>query len=135
MPTILSFRTSKHTPFEAMFGRTAKLSVDFNVMDDYNVIQQLQEYFDSDEPDHGEWAAKRQKLNEAVKQNIEMAQQKQKMYYDTKHGAWDRHRPKFLHPRKPRTSVCTAIVSCQRPGATWSCVIHVINGSTCSVLG
>ena len=24
---------------------------------------------------------------------------------------------------------------CQRPGATWSRVIHVINGSTCSVLG
>ena len=67
--------SSKHTPFEAMFGRTAKLPVDFNVMGDYNVTQQLQEYFDSDEPDHGERAAKRRKLNEAVKQNIEMAQQ------------------------------------------------------------
>ena len=46
-----------------------KLPVDFNVMGDYNVTQQLQEYFDSNEPDHGERAAKQQKLNEAVKQN------------------------------------------------------------------
>ena len=112
--------SSKHTPFEAMFGRTAKLPVDFNVMGDYNVTQQLQEYFDSDEPDHGERAAKRQKLNEAVKQNIEMAQQKQKMYYDTKHGAWDKHRPKFLHPRKPKN--IRLYCNCLMP-ETWSDMI------------
>ena len=45
-------------------------------------------FFDRESLDHSEKATKWQKLNEAVKQNMEMAQQKQ-MYYDAKlmHGA------------------------------------------------
>ena len=38
-------------------------------------------------PDSDERDAKRRKIEEAVKKNIEQVQQKQKTYYDRKHGA------------------------------------------------
>ena len=79
--------SSRHTPFEAMFGRIAKLPIDFNAMDSYDPDKQLDDYADSTEPDDNDRKAKRQKLDESIRRNIGMAQQKQKHYYDAKHGA------------------------------------------------
>ena len=80
--------STKHTPFEAMFGRVARLPIDFNAMDHYDPDQQLEDYEESfDHDDDDDRKAKRQKLDESIKNNIEIAQQKQKKYYDAKHGA------------------------------------------------
>ncbi len=44
--------SSRHTPLEAMFGRTAQLPIDFNAIDNYDTTQQLMDYLDSNEPDN-----------------------------------------------------------------------------------
>lgn len=78
--------STKHSPFEAMFGRVARLPVDCNT-DNIDTDQKLEAYTNLRNPDSEERDAKRQKIEEAVKENIEQAQQKQKAYYDRKHGA------------------------------------------------
>ena len=47
----------------------------------------LEVFHEARSPDDQEIAAKRQKISEEVKQNIAKAQEKQKAYYDRKHGA------------------------------------------------
>ena len=79
--------STKHTPFEAMFGRMARLPVDFNASINFDADAKLKEFMDAKTNDSLERAAKRQKTEEAVKSNIEQAQKKQKEYYDLKHGA------------------------------------------------
>ena len=79
--------SSKHTPFEAMFGRVARLPVDINTDKQYDPDRILQQILASDEPDEEERSAKRRKTEADVKANIEKAQQKQKEYYDRKHDA------------------------------------------------
>ena len=37
--------STKHTPFEAMYGR-AKLPIDFNAVQDYNADEKLQEFLE-----------------------------------------------------------------------------------------
>ena len=72
-----SFQEStKHSPFEAMFGRVARLPIDCN-MDNIDANQKVEVHGEARSPDAKERAAKRQKISEAVKHNIEKAQQKQ----------------------------------------------------------
>ena len=47
----------------------------------------LEVFHEARSPDDQEIAAKRQKISEEVKQNIAKTQEKQKAYYDRKHGA------------------------------------------------
>ena len=78
--------SSRHTPFEAMFGRVAKLPVDFNTASTHSPEEKLQEYLTAADPLEGEREAKRRKTEDAIKANIQTAQQKQKHYYDKRHG-------------------------------------------------
>lgn len=82
--------SSKFTPFEVMFGRMAKLPIDFNALELYDVQEKLQEFQDDDESFENMLTTldkKRSEMNELVKENIVSAQKKQKEYYDKKHGA------------------------------------------------
>lgn len=63
--------STKHTPFEAMFDRQARLPVDFN---SYFPEQQAKEFEDANEPSFSCQQAKRQKMEENVKSNIAVAQ-------------------------------------------------------------
>lgn len=56
-------------------------------MDYYNPHKQLEDYADCIEEDDDDSKAKGQKLDESIKKNTVIAQQKQKQYYDMKHGA------------------------------------------------
>ena len=38
--------STKHTQFEAMYGRRAKLPIDFNAVQDYNADEKLQEFLE-----------------------------------------------------------------------------------------
>ena len=42
--------SSRHTPFQAMFGRQAKLPVDFNVEEDYDPAEKLKHHLCSHDP-------------------------------------------------------------------------------------
>lgn len=79
--------STKHTPFEAMFGRVGRLPVDFNATSNYDADAKLEAYMEAEDECSFERAAKRRKTEEAIKANIEQAQKKQKEYYDQKHGA------------------------------------------------
>ena len=58
--------STKHTPFEAMFGRIGHLLVNF-----INFDAKLKEFMDAKTNDSLERAAKRRNTEEAVKSNIE----------------------------------------------------------------
>ena len=79
--------STKHTPFEAMFGRRARLPIDINAESSYCPEQKLSEFLDMSEPDIEETKATRSTVQELVKKNIKAAQIKQKNHYDRKHGA------------------------------------------------
>ena len=81
--------STKHTPFESMFGWMAILPVDINAVGNYYPDDMLKQFDEAKEPDEEESKAKRQKMEEIVKANIEKAQMKQKLHYDRKHGAGD----------------------------------------------
>ena len=49
--------STKHTPFEAMFGRVARLPVDFNAINNYDADVKLQEFMEADSPDTFECAS------------------------------------------------------------------------------
>ena len=73
--------------FHAMFGRMARLPVDFNAYSDGDPDIKLQEFMDADTMGSFEREAKCQRTVEAITENIEQAQKKQKEYYDLKHSA------------------------------------------------
>ena len=78
--------STKHNPFEAMFGRMARLPVDFNA-GQYDPDAALEEYCAADEEDELDQLPKRRHMEEVIKTNILHAHAKQKQYYDQKHGA------------------------------------------------
>lgn len=67
-----------------MFGRRAQLPVDINAEAHFDPDQKLREFARKEEPNEEENDAKRRKMEELVKENIEVAQAKQKKYYDEK---------------------------------------------------
>ena len=66
--------SSKHTPFEVMFGRQARLPVDFNTAVNYSPEELAEEYEAAAEPSETEREAKRLATEEDVKSNIAAAQ-------------------------------------------------------------
>ena len=79
--------SSRHTPFEAMFSRQAKLPIDFNAQEDYKPEEKLEQHLASHQPSADVVAMHRKTIEESVKKNVEKAQKKQKKHYDEKHGA------------------------------------------------
>ena len=63
--------------------------VDINTAGDYHPDDMIKQFEEAKEPDDEESKAKRQKMEENVKANIEKAQKKQKLHCDRKHGAGD----------------------------------------------
>ena len=79
--------STKHTPFEAMFGRMARLPVDFNSAKHHDPDVVLEEYCTVKEGNELELCAQRCEMEQTIKENIAKAQTKQKQYYDRRHGA------------------------------------------------
>ena len=75
--------STKHTPFEAMFGRVARLPVECST-DSVDANEKLEMNMNAQSPGVEERAAKRQKIEESVKLNIENSQKKQKEYITTR---------------------------------------------------
>ena len=78
--------STKYTPFQAMFGRMARIPIDINSSPDYDAAEKLQEFKQADQPSVSTETAKRQEDAETIKKNITIAQAKQKRNYDQKHN-------------------------------------------------
>ena len=79
--------SSRHTPFEAMFGRQAKLPVDFNTEEEFDPDVKLEKELNSHIPSKDVISTNHKGIEESMKRNVEKAQKKQKEHYDKKHGA------------------------------------------------
>ena len=66
--------STKHTPFEVMFGRMAKLPIDFNLSGDCSPEEKVLDFEARDDPPEAERIARRAVTEEAVKANIKAAQ-------------------------------------------------------------
>ena len=77
--------STKHTPFEAIFRRMARLPVNFNASNNFEVDAKLKEFMDAETDDSFERLAKQQKTKEAVKANIKQVQSHQR---NTMTEAW-----------------------------------------------
>ena len=78
--------STKYTPFQAMFGRMARIPVDINSSPNYDAAEKLQEFLQADQPSFSTETAKWQKDADIIKMNIKTAQAKQKRNYDKKHN-------------------------------------------------
>ena len=79
--------SSRHTPFEAMFGRQAKLPVDFNTEKEFDPDVKLEKELNSHIPSKDVISTNHKRIEESVKRNVEKVQKKQKEHSDKKHGA------------------------------------------------
>ena len=61
-----------------MFGRRARLPVDINAEANYDPVRKLREFASQDKANEEQNDAKRRKMEELVKANVEAAQTKQK---------------------------------------------------------
>ena len=90
---VFAYNTSQHestcfTPFELMFGRKATLAIDIEMRKDAadDCLNRILNVGELSPSEVEQMAAERlQRLNEA-KENIKVAQQKQKEMYDRKHA-------------------------------------------------
>lgn len=78
--------STKYTPFQAMFGRMARIPVDINSCSNYDAAEKLQEFHQADQPSFSSETAKWQEDADIIKKNIKTAQAKQKRNYDQKHN-------------------------------------------------
>lgn len=78
--------STKYTPFQAMFGRMARIPVDINSSSNYDAAEKLQEFHQADQLSFSSENAKWQKDADIIKKNIKTAQAKQKRNYDQKHN-------------------------------------------------
>ena len=78
-------QSSRHTPYEVMFGRKAVLPVDFNSQQSYDPDEAIRAYNEAPFPDSADVETYRSEMNAIVKTNIEKAQAKQKEQYNRKH--------------------------------------------------
>ena len=87
---VFAYNTSRHdssrfTPFELMFGRTATLPVDLDVRPAHPE-QDVYQYCNMQEPNQTQLEEKRAQRLEEARANILAAQVKQKEQYDRKHA-------------------------------------------------
>ena len=80
-------KSTKHTPFEAMFGRRGCLPVDLNADKNYNADEKVEDSVGAESENSFQGIAKRRRMEKCIKDNINKAHAKQKKYYDEKHGA------------------------------------------------
>ena len=64
-----------------MFEWVAQLPLDYYATNYYKPHEKLEDYTESNEHDDDDRKAKRQKIDECIKYNIEITQQEQQQYY------------------------------------------------------
>ena len=70
--------STKYTSFEAMFGRVARLPIDFNATSAYAAVTKQQEYQDAEDQNSFEVALKRRKTEDAIKKKHQTSTKKAK---------------------------------------------------------
>ena len=78
--------SSKFAPFQAMFGRMARLPIDINLTHS-NPKVRIDTFTNLNEPNEEEQIFQRENMEAAIKSNICKAQSKQKERYDQIHAA------------------------------------------------
>ena len=93
--------STKYTPFELMFGRTATLPIDIN-MDSESAedVAEIAQGKTFDEALHKQKETKRKEVLQTAKDNILRAQERQKHYYDRKRATPEVFLPGQLVLRK-----------------------------------
>ena len=87
---VFAYNTSRHesskfTPFQLMFGRRATLPIDLDTSRT-DPEEKVERYVKAEEVNDEEQLQERVKQLEEAKENILVAQQKQKELYDQKHA-------------------------------------------------